>query len=458
MKRLTIWHTNDIHSEFEKFSSIVNYLNHLRDREDELLLDAGDFADERSPIVSGSNGVLAMKLLLEAGYDAMAVGNNEFFAGPAKLTEMAQVGLPVLSCNIRKLNGEPIKGIKSHVIIEKSDMRVLIIGVSPFWSSTDSSDSVFTAMADILVLDPIDIMQNIIDSEKENYDCCIVLSHSGMNDDRIIGEKVRGIDMIIGGHSHDVIYLQWAGNSLMHQSGSRGSHLGRVDCFFIDGKLYNARSDNYEIVDGPDEEFLKLVRKYEDIGIENLKTVLYTIGKTLKYDPFNECQACNSVAESLYSLDQCDFALINNGILDCDIDAQISRYSLLTASPSILNPTLCYWRGSRIREAIRKSQEPEFISQNGMGAGFRGKVLGMLSFSHNIQINGDDITVNGEKLDDEKTYAVMSDDYLLRGTGYQMLEGSEKPERYYPGYIRDLLMEKLKNPEIVALSQIRRRK
>ncbi|NLZ82502.1 MAG: hypothetical protein GX915_02425 [Clostridiales bacterium] len=42
--RLTILHTNDIHSNFENFSKIVTKINELMDG-NTLLLDAGDFAD-----------------------------------------------------------------------------------------------------------------------------------------------------------------------------------------------------------------------------------------------------------------------------------------------------------------------------------------------------------------------------------------------------------------------------
>ena len=43
MKKITIWHTNDVHSQFEDFSAIVHHLRTHLNKEKDFLLDAGDF-------------------------------------------------------------------------------------------------------------------------------------------------------------------------------------------------------------------------------------------------------------------------------------------------------------------------------------------------------------------------------------------------------------------------------
>ena len=43
MKKITIWHTNDVHSQFEDFSAIVRYIRKHINFEKDFLLDAGDF-------------------------------------------------------------------------------------------------------------------------------------------------------------------------------------------------------------------------------------------------------------------------------------------------------------------------------------------------------------------------------------------------------------------------------
>ncbi|MBU3188404.1 metallophosphoesterase [Clostridium bowmanii] len=96
--KLYILHTNDIHSNYESFSKIVSKIKELKD-ENTIILDAGDFADFKRLELQGTDGVAAIELLEYAGYDAIAVGNNETFNGYDTLVNMATKSkVPFLSC------------------------------------------------------------------------------------------------------------------------------------------------------------------------------------------------------------------------------------------------------------------------------------------------------------------------------------------------------------------------
>ena len=66
------------------------------------------------------------------------------------------------------------------------------------------------------------------------------------------------------------------------------------------------------------------------------------------------------------------------------------------------------------------------------------------------------IRVDEKELDDDTVYEVITDDYLFRGTGYEMLRGSVKREHYHPGYIRDLLERTLPDEELQKLAERQR--
>ena len=129
--RITILHTNDIHSNFENFSKIVNQISEWKDS-NTLVLDAGDFADFKRIELLGTDGLAAMELLDSTGYDALAVGNNEIFQGVDVLKYMAaNAKIPLLSCNLRCLGDLGIEEVKRSIIINKNGVRILIIGASP---------------------------------------------------------------------------------------------------------------------------------------------------------------------------------------------------------------------------------------------------------------------------------------------------------------------------------------
>ena len=76
--RLTILHTNDVHSNFENFSKLVTHINELKD-ENTIILDASDFSNFKRIELQGTDGQATLDLLEYAGYDAITVGNNETF-------------------------------------------------------------------------------------------------------------------------------------------------------------------------------------------------------------------------------------------------------------------------------------------------------------------------------------------------------------------------------------------
>lgn len=129
--KLNILHTNDIHSNYANFSKIVSEIKKLKD-ENTIILDAGDFADFKRLELQGTDGLAAIELLEYAGYNALSIGNNETFNGYNTLVNMATKSkVPFLSCNLNKLGSSDIEGVKKSIIVQKNNLKILIIGTSP---------------------------------------------------------------------------------------------------------------------------------------------------------------------------------------------------------------------------------------------------------------------------------------------------------------------------------------
>ncbi len=449
MKKLTIWHTNDIHSRFEKFIGMAGYIRKYAGPDD-LILDSGDFADMISVMVSGTEGLGAMRLLKAAGFDAMAVGNNEFFEGIDTLSRMAEA-FPMMACNITDLQGRPVPNIVPYKLLERGGIRVLLIGACPFFRGTQF----FTDNAGVKLHDPAPAVSRILEEEKGRYDVCVLLSHLGMWHDTELVEKVSGIDLILGGHSHtEMEQPQIVNGTAIFHSGVYGKMLGKAEIILDDGGIVITA----ENITGACEPFPQLgavLAEETSKGVGILSEPLFEMSRELAFDAFSECPACNMVADSLKSVYGGDFALINNGIICKGFSGTISRLSLLETSPSILNPTMVWWKGRNIREALAASFDQNFIRQSGRGPGSRSDVLGALAVSSNVTVrkpqSGElpEVFVDGSPLEDGNIYCVMTDDYMYRGkAGYTMLSGSEKQEIYYDGYIRDMLEKTLRSQSL----------
>ncbi len=459
MKTITLYHTNDIHSNFDQFASIVTYLKENK-QDDDLLLDAGDFCDFKSTMISGTQGRAGKALLSLADYDALCIGNNEGFSGISALEAMAEDDLPLLSINLTKLDGSRLNNVKPCILLEKSGFRFLIIGVSPYFGlDGDCKYNVFFNMDNLHVHDPIPLIKAEMKSKQGSYDFVILLSHQGIHTDEMIAREIEGIDVIIGGHSHTVIKEPYTVNqTIIHIAGEYGNLIGRLQLTIDHGHIINFHGESIPNNLKQDQETLELIKEQTQVSIQNLNQTLYNID-SLNHSMSEESELVNFICDALMKEHPCDFALMHHGIVNHGLTGDISKMKLLEASPSPLNPTLIKVKGEDIMEALRLSFDLDHIKKNGRGPGFRGHCIGALAFSTNVQIHLKplQILINGSPLEIDKSYTVMTDDYLQRGSGYPSLAYPDEHAIYFSGYIRDLLERNL-NDKALILSAKRIRK
>jgi S-sulfosulfanyl-L-cysteine sulfohydrolase len=91
-------------------------------------------------------------------------------------------------------------------------------------------------------------LQKLIESLRDNdhVDAVLLLSHNGMDVDLKLAGRVRGIDVILGGHSHDAIpqaipVANASGTTLVTNAGSNGKFVGVLDLDVAKGRVRDAR-------------------------------------------------------------------------------------------------------------------------------------------------------------------------------------------------------------------------
>ncbi len=78
--------------------------------------------------------------------------------------------------------------------------------------------------------------------EKRRVDLVVLLSHSGTDVDKKMAARVEGIDVVLGGHTHDAVPRPIVvGRTLMINSGSSGKFLSRLDLDIKGGRVAGYR-------------------------------------------------------------------------------------------------------------------------------------------------------------------------------------------------------------------------
>jgi 5'-nucleotidase/UDP-sugar diphosphatase len=246
---LTILHTNDTHSTlfpygpFDSWGGIAGMSTMIKElkagRRNVLVLNSGDVFVGTFEF-NKYLGYPELKIM-EGLYDAMCLGNHEFDLGLGALTGVlsGQIGggqpvaLPILCANI-KLDSAPLlkNFIKPYLVKRVGKLKVGLIGVVET-GQLDYSSEVFP-----LLTDPLEaagqaafMLRNV-----EGVDIVVCLSHLGKMMDVEGLSKVPGIDIIVGGHSHDALFEPVISNGkIIVQAGEFGRYLGELTVVY-DGK------------------------------------------------------------------------------------------------------------------------------------------------------------------------------------------------------------------------------
>jgi sulfur-oxidizing protein SoxB len=228
------------------FAHLATLVKHIRaQRPGSLLLDGGDTwqGSATSLWTNGQDMVDATKLL---GVDAMTA-HWEFTFGADRVKEIIEKDLDghmeFLAQNV--IDNEWEEDVfKPYAIKEINGVPTAIIGqafpytpiANPRYMVPDWSFGIRD-----------DKMQKTVDAARgEGAQVVIVLSHNGMDVDLKMASRVRGIDAIMGGHTHDAVpepveVKNAGGTTLVINSGSNGKFLSVLDFDVRKGKVHGYR-------------------------------------------------------------------------------------------------------------------------------------------------------------------------------------------------------------------------
>jgi 5'-nucleotidase len=254
--RLTILHTNDQHSRIDPIpddgrkhggmggmARRATLIEKIRGQEKNLLLlDSGDIW-QGTPYFNFFNGELEYKLMTQMKYDAATLGNHDFDIGLDGLAKnLPLAGFQFLIANYDFSNTILKDTFKPYNVFEKQGLRIGVFGLGIELKGLVSKN----LYGDTIYLDPVAKAAEMVEELRNNQKCDMVicLSHLGysyqteMIDDRKLAQRVAGIDLILGGHTHtfmerpEVLRHENGHETMINQVGWSGIYLGRLDFEF----------------------------------------------------------------------------------------------------------------------------------------------------------------------------------------------------------------------------------
>ncbi|WFA08614.1 5'-nucleotidase C-terminal domain-containing protein [Tissierella sp. Yu-01] len=440
-QKLTIVHVNDVHGtlKYDDYSGAIGY-SRLKAKVDELkaenpnllLVNAGDTLHGEVD-VNLSQGEIMVNMMNLMGFDVMTPGNHDFNYGYDRLLELNEMAeFPILAANVVK-EADGTAEFDAYVIKElENGLKVGIFGISTeetkFKSHPDNT-------VGIEFKNGLEVAKEVVaELEEKEVDLIVGLVHLGnegttLTTSKEIAENVKGIDLIIDGHSHEELN-KVIGETLLVQAGSYLSNIGVVEIEIVDGEINkSAELINFEAAKDivPDETIEAEIAKIEEINAPKKAEVVGKSLVDLDGERANvrtgETTLGNLITDAMRESTGADIAFTNGGGIRASIPAgDITFGHIITSFPFTNTLAVIEVTGNELISALEHGvdlypeQAGHFPHVSGMTYNFdAGKEVG----SRIVEV-----TVGGEPLDLEKTYKLVTNDFMAAGgDGYTMFEG-----------------------------------
>ncbi len=262
-KQFTLLHTSDEHSTLMPipytdyssessnsavggFARLATKVKALRAEKESqniptLLFSSGDIfgGSPFSWLIPNKNSY-EISIMQQIGYDGMTLGNHCFDYGLDVLAEyLARAGylegnpkMSVINSHFNIPDHRPLKDI--HILPYKiytlsNDLKIGVLGILGA-----AAMALAPGAEDVTIFDQIEAGNNTVQALKEEgADIIILLSHSGLDSDKEMAKKIKGLDIILGGHDHiqtpEPIYI---GQTLIFHPDHYLKYLGQLDFEF----------------------------------------------------------------------------------------------------------------------------------------------------------------------------------------------------------------------------------
>ena len=273
-KKITILHTNDVHSHIDPFpenhprnpsmggvARRANIIEQIRKVEENvLLLDAGDIF-QGTPYFNYYGGELEFKLMSMMKYDLATLGNHDFDNGiDGFFAQLPHANFDFVSANYDFKNTELNGIVKPYKTFLKDGIKIGVFGLGIELEGLVDKK----LYKETKYYNPIEVATDITKTLKESEKCDLIicLSHLGFDyknekdkpSDLKLAAATQDIDLIIGGHTHTfldkpVIKTNKVGKQVViNQVGAYGINLGRIDFYFSDETKYISKEKNIVVI------------------------------------------------------------------------------------------------------------------------------------------------------------------------------------------------------------------
>ena len=384
MEKITILHTNDIHSHLENWPKIRRFLqsekiNLEKQGQTVLTFDIGDAIDRVHPLSEATNGKANIELMNTVKYDAVTIGNNEGIGNSRSqlqhLYDDATFDIILDNVVDGEVDSRPSWATEYKLMETAAGTKIGIIALTaPFpmtyemngWES-NQIDTVLPALLKKLV---------------GKVDVIILLSHLGLGVDRKVAQKYPQIDIILGGHSHHLLKSgEIVNDSLLAAAGKWGMYIGEVS---VELENHNITQKNARVIETESLPEISSdqaeIAGYRSRGETMLTSeVITNLPRDLNTSWTQNSELMQVALKAIELGTKTDIAMLNGGLLLKNLQKGVvtknDLHQTLPHPMRVITVKLTGYNLIRLMQEIKKNRS--FLKKFPIrGMGFRGQLFG----------------------------------------------------------------------------------
>jgi 2',3'-cyclic-nucleotide 2'-phosphodiesterase (5'-nucleotidase family) len=219
-----------------RWAYVAGYLRRLKEEVPEtLVMDAGDDYEKGSIADLWSMGEATRLMIQALPIDVRTIGNHDFAYGQdAVLRDVSLSAHPVLAANVSYADGR-----SPFLPFARFDVGCVKVGVVGLVTQNYGADDQPTKepFAGVFVQSTAyeAVIDRVVTAHRGEVDVMIALDHLGLFDDARVASRVAGLDLVVGGHSEDLLKMPLSvtradgSRTWLVQAGHYAEAIGRLD-------------------------------------------------------------------------------------------------------------------------------------------------------------------------------------------------------------------------------------
>jgi 5'-nucleotidase/UDP-sugar diphosphatase len=348
--------------------------------------------------------------------DAVVLGNHEYDFGPENVRRLCRLaGHPVLAANIvvdKARTRMPIDCVQPFARLDVHGVRVAVLGLI-----TSDTKAVSTGpWGEDRFEDEFEALRVVLPAAEKAGDVVVLLTHCGLDVDRLLAKKFPQVPLILGGHSHTGLPEPVReGGTWIVQTHGKASGVARVEARAdrAQKRLELLRGELVELdlarhPEDPD------TRKWIDAQTKGLAATWDAPIGTIQIAAYDErsprsSAAGNLVADAFRAHAKADLGFTNKGGLRARlVSGPLTRRMLYELLPFENNLVSFSLTGAQVRQAL----------QSGLAKDRRPLELSGGSYRYEEGPDGRvlrEVVIGGAPLDETRSYRVATSSFLARG-------------------------------------------